>query len=399
MAAISRHKMFVVIAMLCAIATTISPKSDLFCSCMWMGPFMVAADNLGSVIVYAKILGYSEKKDDRILSYGDKKIPFESLANRSFMDIEVHEVFKGTIPAKKLSVLAGMGLSHIPPYAVNSDYILVLRENPSGYSISSCGPFGLIVIDGKVIGNITDLHFGAENQEMPLTEFTKRLKEIVTPSMPKAFIHMPGSAKPAIHDKNTTPPLLLESPAPPYPEEAKRRNIEGNVVVHVIVRKDGAVDSPVIIGSVNHDLDESALGAISSRWQFAPGTVSGEPADFRTIIRYSFRFDSPLRVAIIEDHWEFGFGNRESTVGHGNLIENGTVRGFEFTIPEICEFGKKEYPAVWRNPQSDLEMRVYSDTSGQPHLYKLRVKMKDFMYQKKDDELITLPIGTAESQN
>jgi len=385
MTAISRHKVFVMIAMLCAIAMTISPKSDLFCSCMWSGPFMYSADGLGSVIVHAKILSCREEKG--------------IFGNLSYMDIEVHEVFKGTIPANKLSVVTGTGQSNIPPYAVNSDYILVLKENQSVYSMSSCAPPGPIVIDGKVIGNITDLHFGAKNQEMPLAEFTKKLKEIATPSLPKASIHMPGSAKPAVHDKNATPPVLLESPAPPYPEEARKRNIEGDTVVHVIVRKDGAVDSPVIIGSANHDLDESALDTISSRWRFAPGTVSGEPADFRIIIRYSFRNDSPLRVAIIDHHWEFGFGGM-STVGHGNLIENGTVRGFEFTIPEITEFSffGEEYPAAWKNPQSDLEMRVY-DSSGQPHLYRLRVRMKDFMYQKKDDALITLPIGTAQSQN
>jgi TonB family protein len=400
MTAISKHKLFAMAVMLCASVMTLSSGSNLFCSCIWTGPFMAAADDFGSVMVHAKILGYSVKK------ISDNNQVYSS------MDIEVHEVLKGTIPTKKLSILMGtidMGHSHIPtpdapppfPFAADSEYILVLKENPQGYSrASSCTPFDLLVKDGKVIGkNITDLHFNSANQEMPLSEFTEKLKQIATPPMPKASIRMSGSDKPAISGKGVTPPILLESPAPPYPEEAKKRNIEGDVIVHAIVRKDGSVDKVMIVGSLDHDLDQSAIDTIGSRWRFAPGTVSGEPVDVRIIIRYSFRFDSPLRVAILDQHFGFGFGGRLSTVGYGNITENGSVRGFEYTIPELGEFWKEEYPAVWKNPQSDLEIRVYDDITGQPHVYKAKVAMKDFMYQKKDDVLTTLPVGTEERIN
>jgi TonB family protein len=406
MTAIAKHKIFVTVVMLCVSFMALSPGSHLAGSCMWGGPFMVAADGSRSVIVYAKILSYNEKATDTV--YSSMDIEMRELIKKmseqiySSMDIEVHEVLKGTIPTKRLSVLMGgfeRSFSHIPEYAINTEWILVLNDGPQGYTIPSCGPRGLEVRDGNVIGSITDLHFAAENQKMPLSEFTTKLKEIATPSMPKAFIRMPDSTKPTIGEKGATPPLLLESPEPPYPEEAKRRNIEGDVIVHAIVRKDGSVDKIRVIGSLDHDLDQSAIDTIGSRWRFAPGMVSGKPADVRTIIRYSFRIDSPLHVVILDDHWEFVPGRRESTAGHGNLIENGSVRGFEYTIPELCEFGKDEYPAVWKTPQSDLEIRVYDQATGRPSLYKLRVRMKDVTYQNKDGVLVTLPVGTVEPSN
>jgi TonB family protein len=388
MSVISRHKIFV-IAILFASAMIIPSGSGLFaCSCTWGGPFMVAADGPDTVIVRAKILSYNQMVRNGIYL---------------FMDIEVHEVLNGTITTDKLRVRGDDGascLSYVTKFPINTEWILALGGGSQGYSIPSCGTYWLRVEDGNVVGNITDLH--TANQKMPLSEFTTTLKEIKTPSMPKAFILMSGSDKPTISGKGVTLPILLESPASSYPDEAKRKNIEGDVIVHAIVRKDGAIDKIRIIGSLDHDLDRLVMDTIGSRWRFAPGKVSGEPVDVRTIIRYRFRIDHPLRVVIIEDKWEFGSdpGMDQSTTGYGNLIENGLVRGFQFTIPSLCEFGKEEYPAVWKEPESRLEIRVYNDSSSAiPVLYKLQVTMKDFMYQKKDGALITLPIGTAERKN
>jgi TonB family protein len=405
MTAISKHKMFRMVALLCAGVMAISPGADLFCSCEWGGPFMVATDGPASVIVYAKILGYNEKINDQVYSSKNKEIQevINQIAGQiySSMDIEVHEVLTGTIPTNRLRVLLGGagGRPHVAEFPINTEWILVLKEGPQGYTMPFCGPHGLNVIGSNVIGNITDLHFYTTNQKMPLSEFTTKMKEIATPSMPQAYIHISGATKPAINGKGATPPLLLESPAPPYPEEAIRRKIEGDVFVHAIVRKNGAVDKIRIIGALDRDLDNSVIDTISSRWRFAPGTLSGEPADVRTIIRYSFRLDSPLHVAILDQHWKFGPGG-ESTTGHGNLIENGSVRGFEYIILGLEEFGKEEHPAVWEKPQSLLEIRSYSSTSGQPRLYKLQVTMQNVIYQlNKSGALVTLPIGTAERKN
>jgi TonB family protein len=370
---------------------------------------MVAADWPSSVIVRAKIIGHTEKTDDQRYSSMDievrealKRLEYQVNGPRaSSMDIEVHEVLRGTIAASRIRIASGGiegGSLSVREFPINTEWILVLQEGSSGFTIPACGPRKLRVKDGIVIGNITDLH--NSDQEMPLLEFTTKLKEIVTPSMPKAFISTSESAKPDIRGIGIIGPLLLESPTPPYPEEAKRRKIEGDVIVHAIVRKDGSVDKIRIIGALDNNLDQSVIDTIGSRWRFASGTVLGKPADIRTIIRCSFRLDSPLRVVILEDRWEFG-GRKESTVGYGNLIENGSIRGFEYIIPELCEFGKKEeYPAVWKKPGSNLEIRVYDNiTTGIPALYKLQVTMKDFMYQIKDGALITLPIGTAERTN
>jgi|WetSurMetagenome_2_1015567.scaffolds.fasta_scaffold23668_2 TonB family protein len=393
MTAISRHKIFVKIVMLCASILTLSSGSDLFCDCLWLGPFMVAADGIAPVIVHAKILGYNNKNNQDLFTDVE-----EINIQNSYTDVEVIEVLKGIVPNKRIVVLAGglMVERSLAGFPINTEWILALEKESQGYRIPTCGPEELNVKDGNVSGNITNLHHGAK-QEMPLSEFKTILKEAVTPSMPKAWIRLPGSAKLDMKEKGATPPVLLESPAPPYPEEVKKRNIDGDIFVHAIVRKDGTVDKIRVIGSADRDLDESVVNTIASKWRFAPGTVSGMPVDIRTIIKYSFRLESPLRVVILDNHWDLEFGKEPSTIGVGNLIENGSVRGFEFTT-KISEFGNREYPAFWKESQY-LEIRDYDQITGQPHLYKLHVKMKDFMYQIKDGALITLPIGIVEQTN
>jgi hypothetical protein len=120
MASFSKHKIFVMAAMLCASVTTLLPGSDLFCSRMWGGPFMVAADGSASVIVYAKILGYNDKNDDLIYS------------SRLSMEIEVQDFLKGSIPTNKLSVRGGdpMGhSSHQKEYPTNTEWIRAGQRN------------------------------------------------------------------------------------------------------------------------------------------------------------------------------------------------------------------------------------------------------------------------------
>lgn len=60
-----------------------------------------------------------------------------------------------------------------------------------------------------------------------------------------------------------------------YPEEAQKNDIQGRVIVKMIIEKDGTVSNATIVKSVDKDLDNEALRLVKimPRWQ--PGKVSG----------------------------------------------------------------------------------------------------------------------------
>jgi TonB family protein len=86
-------------------------------------------------------------------------------------------------------------------------------------------------------------------------------------------------------------PVVLQQPLPAYTDEARAARVEGILLVQVIIRKDGTVDSFKILRSLGYGLDESAIDTIAQRWRFAPGTLNGEPVDVQANIEVSFRLN------------------------------------------------------------------------------------------------------------
>lgn len=75
-------------------------------------------------------------------------------------------------------------------------------------------------------------------------------------------------------------------PLPPYPSEARRRGLEGNVVLLVEVSKEGQAGVPRIESSSGHaSLDRAAVDWIRRRWRWEPGP----PRHFRIPIRYQLQ--------------------------------------------------------------------------------------------------------------
>ncbi|MBI4570158.1 MAG: TonB family protein [Planctomycetes bacterium] len=89
-------------------------------------------------------------------------------------------------------------------------------------------------------------------------------------------------------------PQRILAPAPPYPEDARRRGIEGHVDLRVLVDERGAVREVVVVGvsppSAGVSL-EAAARAAAMRWRFQPGRVGARAVAcwFRTGV--TFRLD------------------------------------------------------------------------------------------------------------
>jgi periplasmic protein TonB len=83
------------------------------------------------------------------------------------------------------------------------------------------------------------------------------------------------------------PPKLLQEVKPVYTEDARLRRLEGEVVMEIVVRRDGSVGDLRIIRGLGGGLNERALQAVR-QWRFSPARRLASPVD--VIVEVSVEF-------------------------------------------------------------------------------------------------------------
>ena len=63
-----------------------------------------------------------------------------------------------------------------------------------------------------------------------------------------------------------------------YTEDARKRGVTGEVVLEIVVRRDGTVGDVTVRRGIGAGLDERAVAAVR-QWRFAPARRQGEPVD------------------------------------------------------------------------------------------------------------------------
>ena len=81
-------------------------------------------------------------------------------------------------------------------------------------------------------------------------------------------------------------PEAIEKVPPSYPDEARRKNVQGTVMMQALVGVDGVVKDVKVIRSIP-ELDEAASAAVR-RWRFKPGTKNGVPVALWVAIPVKF---------------------------------------------------------------------------------------------------------------
>jgi TonB family protein len=84
-----------------------------------------------------------------------------------------------------------------------------------------------------------------------------------------------------------TPVEITYKPRPAYTDEARRLQIEGEVVIEAVFTASSAVEIVRIIRGLGHGLDESAIAAVRSI-RFNPAKQRGRPADSTATVRMRF---------------------------------------------------------------------------------------------------------------
>ena len=85
-----------------------------------------------------------------------------------------------------------------------------------------------------------------------------------------------------------TAPSLLREVKPDYTEEARRRGVEGDVVLEIIVRADGSVTGVKVLQGLGAGLDQRAADAIR-QWRFSPARRQGQAVDVVVEIAVEFK--------------------------------------------------------------------------------------------------------------
>jgi TonB family protein len=85
-----------------------------------------------------------------------------------------------------------------------------------------------------------------------------------------------------------TPPRLLKEVRADYTEEARQRNLTGEVVLEIVVRRDGSVGDVRILQGLGSGLNDKAVQAVR-QWRFAPAQRQGAPVDVIVEVAVEFR--------------------------------------------------------------------------------------------------------------
>lgn len=84
---------------------------------------------------------------------------------------------------------------------------------------------------------------------------------------------------------------LLRSVAPDYPEDARRRRIEGAVELNYIVGRDGRVKDVEIANSTPPGVFDAEAAAAVKRWRYDARREDGVPIDHPARVRLEFKLD------------------------------------------------------------------------------------------------------------
>jgi TonB family protein len=85
-----------------------------------------------------------------------------------------------------------------------------------------------------------------------------------------------------------TPPRLLKEVKGDYTDEARRAGIAGNVLLEIIVRRDGSVGDVHLLQGLRGGLNERAVLAVK-QWRFAPAARQGVPVDVVVEVAMEFK--------------------------------------------------------------------------------------------------------------
>ena len=85
-----------------------------------------------------------------------------------------------------------------------------------------------------------------------------------------------------------TAPRLVTKVEPQFSGEASQGQVDGTVVLTLVVGSDGVAHDIAVSKSLRPDLDRKAIEAVS-QWKFQPGEKDGKPVNVMATVEVNFR--------------------------------------------------------------------------------------------------------------
>ena len=85
----------------------------------------------------------------------------------------------------------------------------------------------------------------------------------------------------------THPKPVYPQAIPDYADRPRRKKIQGNVLLSMIVNADGSTRDIQVKQSLDKDLDEKAVECVK-KWKFEPATKDGQPVAMRMAVQVNF---------------------------------------------------------------------------------------------------------------
>ncbi len=162
------------------------------------------------------------------------------------------------------------------PYVMREVWQEILPPIPDAPDVPFDTPLPPPVIPKEIV---------AVPYDVPLDPNLISIWEPDQPSGPMAPVYQEPGMEFVASSSN---PVLLTFARPDYPEVARLSGLEGQVLVKVLVNKNGQVDQVVVLKGVHPLLDRAAVNA-ARRCKFKPGTQRTIPVRAWLAIPYNFR--------------------------------------------------------------------------------------------------------------
>jgi len=107
-----------------------------------------------------------------------------------------------------------------------------------------------------------------------------------TPIVPRVVPQTP--AGPVKVSSRVAAALIISQPDPVYPAIAKAAHVQGAVILHAYISKEGAIEDLSVV-SGNGMLVNAARDAVQC-WRYKPYLLNGEPIEVETSITVNFVF-------------------------------------------------------------------------------------------------------------
>ena len=171
--------------------------------------------------------------------------------------------------------------------------------------------------------------------------------------------------------------MALSKPNPVYPAEAKAAHVQGAVILHAIISKEGTIKNLSVI-SGNGMLVNAARDAVS-QWTFKPYLLNGEPMEVETSITVNFSLpDSAAQGAVILhaivskdgtiENLQVIRGNGMPTNAAGDAVDGVKQVGGDVKGPEVIYQPEPDYTQAGRKAkvQGVVTVGLIVDKNGTP---------------------------------